>query len=105
MKEVIEPVRLIPKFSVGVQLHENHDECVDQMIEDMGDMLSRLDKVYDRFDRKYGDNMDINHVRLPGDLFCKVFFEMQDMVEYLKWIRQQNDIPQFNHNSIEEVEQ
>lgn len=105
MKEVIEPVRLIPKFSVGVQLHENHDECVDQMIEDMGDMLSRLDKVYDRFDRKYGDNMDINHVRLPGDLFCRVFFEMQDMVEYLKWIRQQKDIPQFNHNSIEEVEQ
>lgn len=104
MKEIIEPVHLIPKFSIGVQIHENHDECVDHMIEDLGDMLSRLDKVYERFDRKYGDDMDSNHVRLPGDLFCKVFFEMQDMVEYLRWIRQQKGISQFNYNCIEQGE-
>jgi hypothetical protein len=104
VNEHIEPVRLIPKFSVGVQLHETHDECVDQMIEDIDGMVSRLDKVYERFDRKYGDDMDSNHVRLPGDLFCKVFFEMQDMAEYLRWIRQQKGIPQFNYNSIERGE-
>lgn len=101
MKEFMEPVHVIPKFSIGVMIHENHDECIDSMIESISEKLSRLDKIYERFDRKYGDDMDVNHVRLPGDLFCSTYFEMQDIVEYLQWIRKQQGIPQFNYNSIE----
>lgn len=105
MNEQIMPVKMVPGFSVGVQLYENHGECVDQKIADMEKMLKRMESIYDRFDRKWGDEMDANHVRIPGDLFCKLFFEMQDMVEYFRWIQKQKGIPQFNYNSVEEVEQ
>jgi len=77
----------------------------DNKIADMEKMLKRMESIYDRFDRKWGDEMDANHVRIPGDLFCNLFFEMQDMVEYFRWIQKQKGIPQFNYNSVEEVEQ